>query len=79
MNGDDEIGILPCGAVASEEEFAHLEACIKTPKKLSPTILYGAALLQKLGDQLGSENPNSENPNENMVGREGIEPPTRPL
>ena len=34
---------------------------------------------QKLGEQLGDEKSNSETPNETLVGREGIEPPTRPL
>ena len=44
-------GGLPGGAVASEEEFAHLETCLNTPKRLSPTILYGAALLQGIGQK----------------------------
>jgi hypothetical protein len=38
--------ILPGGAIASEEEFAHLERCLKNPKAPSSTILEGAALLQ---------------------------------
>jgi|SRR5208282_1619638 len=35
------------GIVAREEEFAHLDRCLKAPKKPSATILQGAALLRR--------------------------------
>jgi hypothetical protein len=42
---------LPGGAVASEEEFAHLETCLKKPNRPSSTILEGAALLETIGQK----------------------------
>ena len=39
---------LPGGVVASEEEFAHFNRWLKSPKTPSPTLLQGAALLRAI-------------------------------
>jgi hypothetical protein len=39
---------LPCGVVASDEEFEHLEKTLANPEGPTPAIIRGAALLKKI-------------------------------